>query len=82
MISLFLREFYLAVFYKTRYHQVKAKTLRYDWDFKAAFSGCKKKKKKEKKHREGVLYMQTQQGNNREGNFLPQNVAFLFSKVV
>ena len=40
------------------------------------------KKKKEKKHWEGVLYMQTQQGNNREGNFLPQNVAFLFSKVV
>ena len=43
---------------------------------------AKKKKKKEKKHWEGVLYMQTQQGNNREGNFLPQNVAFLFSKVV
>ena len=41
-----------------------------------------KKKKKEKKHWEGVLHMQTQQGNNREGNFLPQNVAFLFSKVV
>lgn len=41
-----------------------------------------KKKEKEKKHWEGVLYMQTQQGNNREGNFLPQNVAFLFSKVV
>lgn len=37
-----------------------------------------KKKKKEKKHWEGVLYMQTQQGNNREG----KNVAFLFSKVV